>query len=178
MKKQFTLNITALICAISFFYLVACKKETIVEPATANSLSTAKATTFTSNEKMPVDAIISISCANGGAGENIHLTGTIHVLIKTTVNGNHFLTKYHFQPQGVKGLGLTTGNIYQANGASQETVSGDFTNGQYSRTDINNYRIIGQGTGNNYLVHNNSHITINANGETTVSTDHLSVECK
>src|SRR6266567_741998 len=42
----------------------------------------------------------------------------------------------------------------------------------------NNVRIIGQGPGNNLLVHENAHITINANGTVTVFHDNFSVDCK
>jgi hypothetical protein len=43
---------------------------------------------------------------------------------------------------------------------------------------VNNFRIIGQGPGNNYLVHETMHFTINADGTTTVSFDNLTVDCK
>jgi hypothetical protein len=45
-------------------------------------------------------------------------------------------------------------------------------------TFINNFRIIGQGPGNNFLVHENSHVTINANGVITSFHDNFTVECK
>jgi hypothetical protein len=43
---------------------------------------------------------------------------------------------------------------------------------------VNNFRIIGQGPGNNYLVHEVFHVTINANGEVTAYVDNFSIECK
>ena len=45
-------------------------------------------------------------------------------------------------------------------------------------TFINNFRIIGQGPGNNYLVHQTVHLTVNANGVVTASVSNSSVECK
>jgi hypothetical protein len=48
----------------------------------------------------------------------------------------------------------------------------------YEYTYVNNFRIIGQGPGNNYLIHNNFHYTINANGELTAWVDNFSAECK
>jgi hypothetical protein len=43
---------------------------------------------------------------------------------------------------------------------------------------VNNFRLIGQGSGNNLQVHQNVHITINANGTVTATVDNTSVDCK
>jgi hypothetical protein len=45
-------------------------------------------------------------------------------------------------------------------------------------TFINRFDIIGQGTGNNFTVHETAHITFNADGTVTVNFDNFSVECK
>jgi hypothetical protein len=44
--------------------------------------------------------------------------------------------------------------------------------------NTSNFRLIGQGKGNNYLVHSIFHFTINAKGEVTAFVDQVSVECK
>ena len=61
---------------------------------------------------------------------------------------------------------------------TQGTFKGSLQNGQFTATDVNNYRLIGRGPGNNLLIHEVSHITVNANGDTTVTFDKSSVECK
>jgi hypothetical protein len=43
---------------------------------------------------------------------------------------------------------------------------------------VNNFRIIGQGPGNNYLVHETEHIIFNANGTLTVFHDNFSAACR
>ncbi|MBI4420235.1 MAG: hypothetical protein HY560_05360, partial [Gemmatimonadetes bacterium] len=48
----------------------------------------------------------------------------------------------------------------------------------FNTTYVNNFRIIGEGSGNNLLVHATSHITVNANGELTAVVDNFSVECR
>jgi hypothetical protein len=58
------------------------------------------------------------------------------------------------------------------------TISGSLQNGQFETTFVNNFRIIGQGPGNNFLVHETAHITINADGTVRVNHDNLSTECK
>ena len=132
----------------------------------------------TTNTRTPFDTSVFIPCANGGAGEIVDLTGPLHTLISTTVNGNHFSAKEHFQPQGVSGTGETTGAKYQATGVTQTQTSGSFVNGQYQQTFINRFDIIGQGPGNNSTVHETAHITFNANGTATVSFDQFSAACR
>ena len=76
------------------------------------------------------------------------------------------------------GTGETTGLKYQATGITQQSFSSSLQNGQANFTFVNNFRIIGQGPGNNYLVHETMHFTINADGTLTVSFDNLTVDCK
>ena len=136
------------------------------------------AATSTTSTIVPFATVTFVPCANGGAGEAVLLTGNLHVLLHTTISnsGNaHF--KVHFQPQGVSGVGLTTGDNYQGTGVTQPEAN--FNDPlPVTRTFINNFRIIGQGTGNNLLVHQNAHLTINANGEVTATVSNTSVECK
>lgn len=172
MKKKFNPVAGMLMLAI---LCVTCKKETATVVSSSQQLS-AKATTFTSNEKQPVDEIIFVPCANNGAGENVELTGTIHILIHTTLNGNNFTTKYHFQPQGISGVGLTTGTRYHGSGVTQDKIKGSLKNGKYMETYINNFKIAGHGV--NYKVHNNMHIMVSETGETTASVDNFSSDCK
>ena len=94
------------------------------------------------------------------------------------MNGNNVSGYFHFQPQGISGVGETTGDKYQATGVTQQSFKNSLQNGQENLTVVNNFRIIGQGPGNNYLVHETLHFTINANGTQTVSFDNLTVDCK
>ncbi len=119
-----------------------------------------------------------IPCANGGAGEDVSGTIDLHILMTTTVNGNNVSGKYHFQPQGSDLTGSVTGDAYKATGVSQGTFKGSLQNGQFTATDVNNYRLIGHGPGNNLLIHEVDHITVNANGDVTVTFEKPSVDCK
>ena len=85
--------------------------------------------------------------------------------------------KGHFQPQGLTGVGLTTGDKYQATGVTQE-IDHFGAGFPIISTFINNFRFIGAGPGNNLLFHEESHVTINANGVITALVDHISLECR
>lgn len=127
------------------------------------------------NDRIPFALIAFVPCAADGAGELVLVEGTLHVLITETSNANHLSFKVHFQPQGARGTGLTTGDTYHATGVTQEHVS---LGPGVTDTFVNNFRIIGQGPDNNLLVHQVFHLTINANGELTADVIHQSVECR
>ena len=124
------------------------------------------------------DSVVFVPCADGGVGEFVHLTGKLHILGTTTINGNNFSGTVHMQPQGISGVGLTTGDKYHATGITKGSFKGSVVNGQYQESFENNFRIIGQGPGNNLLVHQTIHITFKANGEMTASVENIKMECK
>ena len=130
------------------------------------------------NATINLDLELFVPCANGGAGETVVLSGPLHVLITFTVNGKNVSGKTHFQPQGISGVGLDTGKTYHATGVTQDHFKGFLTDGQFNQTFVNNFRIIGQGRGNNFLVHENFHFAVNAKGEVTASHDNFSTVCK
>ncbi len=134
----------------------------------------AQATTSTSNQVIPLNIAVLIPCA----GEVVLLSGELHDLFHITTNDNNFSVKIHDNPQGISGVGQTSGDKYQGTGVTQQEFGGSFINGQSELTFINNFRIIGQGPGNNYLVHVTNHITFNANGVLTADVLNTSVECK
>jgi hypothetical protein len=136
----------------------------------------AQATTFNSNFRVPSDFFLFVPCASHGAGEFVTFTGYFHFLTVTVIDdqgGFHF--KFTNQPQGLSGTGLTTGDKYQATGQTQGTFNGKVG---FETTFIDNVRIVGQGPGNDFLIHETFHLTVNANGEETVFVDHVSIECR
>jgi len=138
----------------------------------------AQATTVTTSVRIPLPQPfqVFVPCAAGGAGELVDLDGTLHVLLHTTLDGSGgFHAKTHFQPQGVVGIGLTTGDIYQGTGATQNHLNG--TVGEES-TFVDNFRLIGHGPGDNLLMHQTLHATVNANGVATALVSNFRVECR
>jgi len=129
------------------------------------------------NDAVPFEQTVSIPCANGGAGENVVISGFLHVLITATLDASGSIhTTTHFQPMGVAGTGQTTGDVYRATGITRDEANG--LQIPFEATAVNNFRIIGPGKGNNFLVHEVAHVTVNAIGETTVNFDQLTGACK
>ena len=140
------------------------------------AVARAEATTVTTNEQIPFSLIAFVPCANGGAGEDVLVTGTLHVLSHVTIDAKGGIhVKQHFQPQGATGVGLTTGDTYHATGVTQEHFN---ATGGFTDTFINTFRIIGQGPGNNLLVHQTIHVTVTPNGDVTSEVVNTSVECR
>ncbi len=57
-------------------------------------------------------------------------------------------------------------------------IGGSFVNGQFSDTFVNNFRMIGKGPGNNFLVLATTHLTFYANGDLTADVYIDSCDCK
>src|SRR5689334_19455813 len=136
----------------------------------------AAADSFTVSSKFPIDLVVFIPCAAGGAGEIVELTGNLHDLFHITLDGSGGVhVSFLDNPQGIKGYGWTTGARYQGTGGTHDHFNSKVG---YQETFINNFRMIGQGPGNNFLIHENFHITVNANGTVTSFHDNFSIECK
>jgi len=134
---------------------------------------------FHDNYNYPVTWTVFVPCANDGLGETIVLTGRMHVNDFLSIsNDGSWNLKMHIQPMDLQGLGQTTGDKYNGTGVTQskENMSGKGL--PYSWTYVNNYRMIGQGPGNNFTVHETIHFTINANGELTADVVNVKTDCK
>jgi hypothetical protein len=158
--------------------LLACGSAPTAPEQTANPTPAFAASAFTDNFVAPLDQLVFIPCANGGVGEDVELTGRLHVLVHATLaSDSNFVFKEHFQPQGIAGIGSVTGDTYHGTGATQDLTHYGRV-GQQTFTFINNFRIIGQKTGNNLLLHEVVHFTVNANGGVTASFDKVTADCK
>jgi hypothetical protein len=103
--------------------------------------------------------------------EDIEISGTIHVLNETQADGSLI---GHFNYQNVSGVGLTSGNRYRVSALDHIRLAAPFP---ADITSISSFRLIGLGSDSNLLVHVMYHITVNANGEVTISIDDLTMQC-
>lgn len=136
-----------------------------------------QAASSTASFSFPITLSVFIPCAAGGNGEVVDLSGNLHVVVSDTINANHVHMYSHANPQGITGTGETTGAKYQATGETLQSFNFSVINFPFTTTFVNNFKIIGQGPGNNFAVHENFHVTINANGALTVSADNFSATC-
>ena len=130
------------------------------------------------NQSVQMNLEVFVPCANQGAGELVRLSGPLHVLITFTANGRTFSGSTQFQLQGISGIGVDSGERYNGTGSTQDHFSGTFIKGQSSASFINNFRIIGQKSANNFVLHENFHVTFNANAVLATTHDNFSVDCR
>jgi hypothetical protein len=109
-----------------------------------------------------------VPCANGGAGEEVDMTGTIHFV---EVDG-----VFHANLQNASGVGQVTGDVYRAIGAVVDMFH--WADGAEVWGYVDNFRLIGPGPDNNLLLSFGFHGTLNANGEVAVVISDESVECR
>lgn len=106
------------------------------------------------------------------SGEVVNLTGHSHNLHRSVYdNTDGWHVKYHTNVQGVSGIGSITGDTYSGTGVTQGTLNFHADpNGKIVKTIVNNVRLINRGgTGESYMLHVETHITVNPNGTITSS---------
>lgn len=131
----------------------------------------------TESTVIPLDIVTFVSCADQGQGELVSLSGNLHSLFHLSISASGVVTfKDHFQPQGVSGSGQTTGDAYHGTGVTQD--KNHFGQVGQAISFIDNFLVIGQGPGNNFTLHENFHVTVNANGTITAFVDNVSADCK
>lgn len=130
----------------------------------------------TAHEEFLWELDLFVPCANNGAGEVVRFSGPLHVLFTTTLdnNGGYHATT-HLQPMGIGGYGLTTGTRYRATGVTRETFNASVGS---NYTFVNNFRMVGQRPGNDWIVQWRTHYTVNANGTLTANFDNFTADCR
>ena len=125
---------------------------------------------------VPVSFGIRVACAADGMGEMVNFTGNFHYLgIFTGSSGGPLQYQFTTLTQDISGVGQVTGDSYVYSGAVRE--SGVLAQGE-TMTSQYNFRVIGQGSGNNFMGHTLAHYTINANGDPVVEFEFSDATCK
>ena len=119
----------------------------------AQNIASAQAT----SQKIPWSNAEFVPCANGGEGEVVLMSGTLHVIINTVVDGNGCTrVMQHVNPMNDTGVDQTTGDTYQVTGGGT-AIQKDFTvceeTCEIFVKHVDNYRVIGPGKGNNFTFH-------------------------
>ena len=137
-------------------------------------LAVTSASATATTEKIPFDIVLAPEEA---CGEAIHLSGTLLAQFSfTETSGGNVETGFHFNPQGITGVGLTSGATYHATGVTRGTTTIK-AKGGISDTFVNSFKIIGEGSAPNFLETDVIHLTVNANGVVTASVEKSMIRC-
>lgn len=127
------------------------------------------------NQSVPIDFTVFVPCAANGAGESVHLTGRVETLLAVTSDGGGgFHLVQQVNPQGVSGTGLTTGDVYRGTGVTRTELN---VRAGFQTSSVNNFRLIGAGPGDDFLVHENLNLVVGADGTVRVGLDHVTITC-
>ena len=123
------------------------------------------------------------NCVNAGNGELVLVSGTLHTtnVIRNDANGGLHVT-LHANLAGMSGVGTSSGDLYRITdtaGGSGGRVSLYVPAGSPPRTLTQSFdtRIISMGSGDNLVIRNTFHLTIDANGDVTVNNPTFEPRC-
>jgi len=137
-------------------------------------LAVTSASATATTEKIPFDVVLAPEEA---CGEAIHLSGTLLAEFSfTETSSGNVEIGFHFNPQGITGVGLASGATYHATGETLGTTTIRATGG-ISDTFVNNFKIIGEGSALNFLETDVIHVTVNANGVVTATVEKSMIRC-
>lgn len=117
------------------------------------------------DEVIPFALTVFVPCANGGAGEEVAITGTGQLKIDELLDGNggyHY--RYSFTPLESEGVGQESGDQYNGVGGKERQVVHVGPAGFPVQVNFTaNLNLLGQDT--NFQMKLHSHFSYNANGE-------------
>src|SRR2546425_838282 len=106
-------------------------------------------------------------------GEDVNVSGNVHVTIGATIDGNGGIhLRIHINNQDVSGIGVTTGSKYQI---PTTLDSSAYFGTATTMTLTVNTRVVAQGSTPNFNMRELVHVTMDANGVTTASIDNASI---
>lgn len=161
--------------------LISCSKSKNDLPAAAKSETTSasiapEASTRTSLVAVPFVNTFYVPCANGGAGEQVDLSGETNFVYQIQSNEQGFTLSYHFNHHGVTGVGVSSGEKFVGSGGSQTIISGSWTNDKWESMATEQMRVTGQNT--TFVVTYKYHITVTADGEVAVWIYEETADCQ
>jgi hypothetical protein len=127
-----------------------------------------KAYAGSSSTKVPFSTLFTPTGPGCENAEKISLSGSLNI-VSNEANGKSIL---QFHPQGVSGVGQTTGTAYRGTGGTIIIDAINEQNEGETHTYVNNFNIIAKGpSGISSIEHLVLHTTVNAQGVITANVD-------
>ena len=124
---------------------------------------------------VPFETTVFVPCANGGAGEDVKLTGFTNFIYGLVYTDHGFTLVYHDNVHQVTGVGLSSGEKFVASGGTNGTVNGVWYSSQWVGNTTTQMKIIGQST--KFTVIYKHHITVSQDGSVTVNNIEQTADC-
>ena len=151
------------ILAATAVFVAACNSVDSVAPTTSPAIArrdvSANAANGT-NMSRPIDQNVWVSCANGGAGEAVRVTGELHYEVQRTQDSSGvFHLNFKSATSGLTAVGLTSGTFFR--GVMTEHITSraeDYLNEDVRTADI--IRFVATGARDSYSLMVSSHFII------------------
>jgi hypothetical protein len=117
---------------------------------------------LTMNAQLPVSFTFFDQCT----GENVAVSGTVHIVSTSTATDSKLSGTFHSNLQAT-GIGQTSGLAYQESVVANSRFETSLINGQAMQTFVGRITIVAPGAQNNQTSPIIMHTTMNANGEVT-----------
>jgi len=128
-------------------------------------------------ERFTDDFDLVLPASDSCSGEDVYIVGPLEGMAQTTTDsGGGIHVVIHFTPH-VTAIGLTSGLAYRVVGPAQIVMdmSGPDQN-VFALVDI--IRVTSPGSAGNLTITHTVHVTVNANGDTTVEFNNYSAACR
>jgi hypothetical protein len=110
-------------------------------------------------------------------GDLVHVTGPLLATTSTTSTPTGgLIDAVHFQPQGVRGIDLSTGTVFHAVGLTRDLTVNSPPGGS-TETFVNQFHIQATGGAQSYLITELFHVTVTPDGTVRVFFDNFSSTC-
>ena len=171
------ISLQFVIIGFAMTLLFSCTKENTVGDSseTISPSISLNASNRTSTVAIPFDETIFVSCANGGAGEYVHVTGKTNLVYTISWTDHGFTYGYHSNTYNIKGVGLSSGQNFVGSGNTEGQVMGAWVNEQWVSNLVDKLVLVGGNT--NFVVKRNYHVVANPDGVVEVDFDNNVVEC-
>jgi hypothetical protein len=161
MKKMFIY--TAIVC-LALTSFTNKPLQSLERQLSLPNTSPNNAITFQYNDSYPVQWY----AWNGCTGEWVEFNGTGHTRLSGVINNNVVTFSLHYNAADIKGVGLSSGTSYITTDYFNYTNKASLINGQVVFQQRGTMKFIATGSPNiKYVVEDNWHLTLNANGEVT-----------
>jgi hypothetical protein len=139
----------------------------------------AQAQTVTTSDIITIDRIEPVPCAADGAGENVHITGTVRVDYSMTTypNGSVRIVD-SYRVESVTGVGLTTGTQYIGRGRTVSRFRGFVDSYPFRSRFVNVFKLIGKGRAPDLRVYYETLTIVDRNGNTRVDRETIRITCE
>lgn len=184
LKRISTLKlfVNTFIVLFTTIILLSCSKDMADSAELESVQATALNESSNSNSKMTSGALVGsfsktvfVPCANGGAGENVVLSGDIHFVYQMTWTDHAFTLVYHDNLIGVAGVGAITGENFVVSGGTQGNVMGPWYSSQWVRSMTRKLRLTSPNT--QFSINYRLNLIVTRDGQVTVDVEEETIDC-